>query len=285
MYLRLPHGSTRRRQEHRAAATPPGPVVLFLPAHDEGVRVAAVIERMPSHVCGRPTRCLVVDDGSSDDTSTAAAAAGAHVVRHRTNRGLGAAVRTGLAAAAELDAAVVAFCDADGEYDPAELALLVEPILAGEADYVVGSRFAGTIDRMRPHRRAGNVVLTAALGWICRAPITDGQSGYRAFSRTAAASASVAHDYNYAQVLTIDMLAKGFGYHEVPIHYAFRTSGTSFVRLGRYLRAVTPTVYRQLNAEVPARPATSSVLDDVVAEPVPRDTPGCAVEPAAVVDH
>ncbi|MDQ3312742.1 MAG: glycosyltransferase [Actinomycetota bacterium] len=259
--------------------------MLFLPAHDEGARVAAVIERMPSHVCGRPTRCLVVDDGSDDDTSTAAAAAGAHVVRHRTNRGLGAAVRTGLAAAVELDAAVIAFCDADGEYDPAELALLVEPILAGEADYVVGSRFAGTIDRMRPHRRAGNVVLTAAFRWICRAPISDGQSGYRAFSRDAAARASVAHDYNYAQVLTIDMLSKGFGYREVPIHYAFRASGTSFVRLGRYLRSVVPTVYRQLNDGPPASLSTPSVLDHMVAEPLPRDTPGGAVEPSVVVDH
>ncbi|CAN5755057.1 N/A [soil metagenome] len=284
MQLRLPHSSARRRHEH-PAATPLGPVVLVLHAHDEGARVAGVIERLPSHVCGRPTRCLVVDDGSSDGTSTVAAAAGAHVVRHRTNRGLGAAVRTGLAAAVELGAAVVAFCDADGEYDPAELARLVEPILAGEADYVVGSRFAGTIDRMRPHRRAGNVVLTAALGWICRTPITDGQSGYRAFSRTAAASASVAHDYNYAQVLTIDMLSKSFGYREVPIHYAFRASGTSFVRLGRYLRAVTPTVYRKLNAASPAPPATPSVLDDVVAKPVPRDTPGGAVEPSVVVDR
>ena len=56
------------------------------------------------------------------------------------------------------------------------------------------------------------------------------------------------HDFNYAQVLTLDLLAKGFRYHEVPISYRFRTNGESFVKLGRYLRKVVPAVYRELNA-------------------------------------
>jgi hypothetical protein len=57
----------------------------------------------------------------------------------------------------------------------------------------------------------------------------------------------VIHDYNYAQVLTLDLLGKGFRYGEVPISYAFRTSGTSFIRLGAYLRRVLPAVHRELN--------------------------------------
>ena len=62
--------------------------------------------------------------------------------------------------------------------------------------------------------------------------ITDGQSGYRALSPAATAAAEVIHDFNYAQVLTLDLLAKGFRYAEVPITYAFREHGRSFVRLG-----------------------------------------------------
>jgi hypothetical protein len=77
--------------------------------------------------------------------------------------------------------------------------------------------------------------------------LTDGQSGYRAFSPAAAAAAEVVHDYNYAQVLTLDLLGKGFTYAEVPIRYSFRTSGTSFIRLGRYLRRVLPAVHAELN--------------------------------------
>jgi hypothetical protein len=86
------------------------------------------------------------------------------------------------------------------------------------------------------------------LRFVARRPISDGQSGYRAFSPAAAADAEVIHDFNYAQVLTLDLLAKGYRYEEVPITYRFRTTGRSFVRLGRYLRRVLPAIHRELNA-------------------------------------
>jgi uncharacterized membrane protein YbhN (UPF0104 family) len=225
-----------------------GPVVLFLPARDEAPRVGDVVRRVPASVCGRPVECVVVDDGSTDGTGEIARRAGADVVRVDPGRGLGAAVRTGLRVALERGAAAVAFCDADGEYAPEDLAALVAPILDGDADYVVGSRFAGRIERMLPHRRFGNVVLTRLLSFVARRrDITDGQSGYRALSPDAAATAEIVHDFNYAQVLTLDLLGKRFRYAEVPITYRFRESGTSFVRLGSYLRAVIPAVYRELN--------------------------------------
>ena len=80
--------------------------------------------------------------------------------------------------------------------------------------------------------------------------LTDGQSGYRAFAPAAAAAAEVIHDYNYAQVLTLDLLGKGFRYAEVPIGYRFRQTGASFVRLWPYLRRVVPAVHRELNADL-----------------------------------
>jgi uncharacterized membrane protein YbhN (UPF0104 family) len=246
--LRLPPLS----QHPEDPATPPpgdGPVVLFLPAHNEVATVAGVVARVPPSVCGRRVQCLIVDDGSTDATARAAAAAGAQVVAMGANQGLGAAVRRGLTEALDRGAAAVAFCDADGEYDPAELERLVAPILAGWADYVVGSRFAGTIHHMLARRRLGNHLLTRALAFVARTPISDGQSGYRALSRTAAAAAAVGHDYNYAQVLTLDLLAKGYRYQEIPITYRYRTAGRSFVRPLRYLRRVIPAVWRELNSQ------------------------------------
>ena len=119
---------------------------------------------------------------------------------------------------------------------------------------MVGSRFAGSIGRMRPHRRLGNRMLTARrCAVIAGSRITDGQSGYRALSARAAAEAEIAHDYNYAQVLTLDLLARGYRYAEVPITYSFREGGRSFVRLGRYLRAVVPAVWRVVQASASAR--------------------------------
>ncbi|MBM3674283.1 MAG: glycosyltransferase family 2 protein [Actinobacteria bacterium] len=223
------------------------PVVLFLPARNEDASVGDVVRRVPRSVAGHPVCCLVVDDHSTDATATRATEAGATVVANHGPEGLGAAVRLGLAEAVRRHAAAVAFCDADGEYAPEELPCMVAPILAGQADYVVGSRFAGEIRRMHPHRRIGNRVLTAVLARLAHLPITDGQSGYRALSGQAASAAEIIHDYNYAQVLTLDLVRKGYRYAEVPITYAFRERGRSFVRLDPYLRAVVPAVWRELH--------------------------------------
>jgi glycosyltransferase involved in cell wall biosynthesis len=221
------------------------PIVLFLPALDEEATVAAVVRRAPAEVLGHPVQVVVVDDGSTDRTAAEARTAGAEVVSMGHNQGLGAAVARGLADGVMRGAVVVAFADADGEYAPEQLEALVAPILAGEADYVVGSRFAsGGHRNMRPHRRLGNVVLTKALAALAGTRISDGQSGYRALSADAAAAAELEHAYNYAQVLTLDLLGKGFRYAEVPISYRFRSEGESFIRLGPYLRAVVPAVWR-----------------------------------------
>ena len=225
-----------------------GPAVFFVPARNEAPRLGAVLDQVPAVVCGLPVVTVVVDDGSTDATASVARRHGALVVSHQTNRGLGAAVRTGFVTAIDLGASVVGFCDGDGEYDPVELERLVTPVVAGEADYVVGSRFAGDIEWMRPHRRLGNRILTRWVAWIVRERVTDGQSGFRVLSAEAARRVTIAHDYNYAQVLTIDLLSRGFRYREMPITYRFRASGRSFVRLGRYLRKVVPTVLRQLAA-------------------------------------
>lgn len=236
------------------AAGPPAPgspIVFFLPARNEEANVAAVIARMPRQVLGHPVECIVIDDGSTDQTALVAELAGAEVVTLSEAHGLGAGVRRGLAEGAARGAAAVVFCDADGEYDPAELESLVAPILSGAADYVAGSRFSSGTRRMKPHRIFGNRLLSRALSWVARRRITDGQSGYRALSHRAASAAELVHDYNYAQVLTLDLLGKGFSYTEVPISYRFRTEGKTFVRLLPYLKAVIPAVLREVNQPSP----------------------------------
>jgi uncharacterized membrane protein YbhN (UPF0104 family) len=244
--LRLSASVPARSGVRGARAT--APVMLFFPAHNEADAVGEVVARVPARVLGHPVLTVVVDDGSTDETAHVAGASGARVISLGRNRGLGAAVRAGFDAGVDAHAAAVAFCDADGEYAPEELERMVAPILRGEADYVVGSRFAGRIDRMLPHRRVGNRLLTGLVRFVSRTKVTDGQSGYRALSLDATRAAEIVHDFNYAQVLTLDLVAKGFRYTEVPISYRFRTTGRSFVRPVRYLRKVLPAIYRELNA-------------------------------------
>jgi len=232
---------------------PVAPVVVFLPVRDERATVAAVVARVPRQVGGHRVEIVVVDDGSTDGSAALAVAAGADVVAHQGHRGLGAAVRTGLAVAARRGAVAAAFLDADGEYDPGELPRLLAPILDGTAEYVVGSRFAGTIESMRPHRRVGNRVLTLVTSAFAGRRLSDAQSGFRALGSTALRSAQVAHDYNYAQVLTLDLLRQGFRYREVPITYRRRAHGRSFVRLGTYLCRVLPAMVAARRGPRPSR--------------------------------
>ena len=98
---------------------------------------------------------------------------------------------------------------------------------------------------MRLYRRVGNYAFTALLVLLTRTKMTDGQTGMRAFSREAARRAEIVHDYNYAQVLTLDLLQKGFRLEEVPIRYKVREHGESFVRWS-YPARVLPAIWREI---------------------------------------
>jgi hypothetical protein len=209
-------------------ATEPRPVVFVIPAHNEAANLPRVLEAIDDSGV-TPRVVLVVDDGSTDRTADIARAAGAVVVSHHRNRGLGAAVRTGLAAAREFHPRAAILLDADAEYDAREAQRLLQPIEAGEADYVLGSRFSPRPVGMTLARRVANRGFSLLLSLCCGRWIEDGQTGFRAFSGRALEVAEISHDYNYAQVLTLDLLRKGMRWRTVPISYRRREAGRSFV--------------------------------------------------------
>jgi glycosyltransferase involved in cell wall biosynthesis len=127
-----------------------------------------------------PVRVIVVDDGSTDDTASEARRGGAVVARHRRNLGQGDGLRTGFALALQLDAAVVVTMDADGQHDPADVARLVRPVVADEADYVQGSRFLGAYDDAGGARHVGIKGFTTLINTLAGTTITDCTNGYRA---------------------------------------------------------------------------------------------------------
>jgi glycosyltransferase involved in cell wall biosynthesis len=204
---------------------------------------------------------LVVDDGSRDGTAAVAAGFGADVLSHDESRGLGAGLRSGLTRAREraYDAAV--YLDGDGEYDGAELARVLAPVARGRSDYACGSRFLGARDGMTWHRNLANRAASAIVGTLMGGTvITDAQTGYRAFSARALRAFEIAHDYNYAQVITLSLWGAGMDPVEVPISYRRRAGGRSFVRYPEYFARVAPAVWRQWRTSKAARAASEQPI-------------------------
>ena len=159
--------------------TVPQNITVVLPAYNEEVSIGSIVLLTSQYA----DNVIVVDDGSSDRTAEVAGKAGAEVVRHETNRGKGAALKTGFTAAADLGADVIVTMDSDGQHNPAEIPRLVAPILKAEADMVNGSRYLNGLDKNTPaYRRVGQTILDGVTNLNSGLRITDSQSGFRAFS-------------------------------------------------------------------------------------------------------
>lgn len=103
---------------------------------------------------------------------------------------------------------------------------------------------------MKWHRRLGNYVFTCLQSLLLGQRLYDGQSGMRAFSRQAMEQAEIIHDYNYAQVLTLNLVRKGFRLKEVPIRYQVRTTGRSFIKFTAYMTSVIPAIWKEMSRPV-----------------------------------
>jgi glycosyltransferase involved in cell wall biosynthesis len=147
--------------------------IAIVPAYQAAATVGEVVRGILASL----PRVLVVDDGSSDDTAAEAERAGASVLRLPENRGKGGAVRAGLARALGTDATHVAFLDADGQHDPADLPRLLAAAAAGE-DFVIGSRM-GAPDAIPAYRYRTNEIGSRILTRMTGLEVEDAQSGYR----------------------------------------------------------------------------------------------------------
>jgi glycosyltransferase involved in cell wall biosynthesis len=227
-------------------------VIVFLPAYNEEDSIGHVLTNIPRDFHEDvEVRALVIDDGSTDDTVAVAKKHGAdYIVQKEKNMGLGSAVRTGLSECHKLGADIAVMIDADNEYPAKQIPNILEPIFKGEADYTMGSRFKGTIKGMKLHRRLGNYVFTMIQAILLRKWLYDGQSGMRAFSRQAMEHAEIIHDYNYAQVVTLNLVRKGFRVKEIPITYQVRTKGESFIKFRAYMSSVIPAVIKEMRRPV-----------------------------------
>lgn len=155
-------------------------VAAVIPARNEASVLASVVEKTLGQVCS----VVVVDDASEDETGAVARAAGATVLRHALPRGAGRATATGLRAALLLGADLLVTLDGDGQHDPSEIPKLLEPLQDGSADLVVGCRLLER-EAMPRIRRLGNGVANLMTRILYGVSVSDSQSGFRAWRRSA----------------------------------------------------------------------------------------------------
>lgn len=193
-------------------------IIAAIPCFNEERFIGSVLLKVKKYV----DKVVVIDDGSSDGSVEVASAAGAIVHSHGINRGYGAAIRTALDKGREHGADVLVVIDGDGQHDARDIPRLVKPVLDGEADVVIGSRFLGRSRGVPLYRRMGHRVLNVATNVGSGHRLSDSQSGFRAYSRKALDALDLMEDgMSVSSEMQFAMRQAGLRVAEVPIEVSY----------------------------------------------------------------
>ena len=214
----------------------PARVAVVVPAWNEAGKIGAVVRKVPPAAAG----CvIVVDDASRDGTAAEAREAGAgRVVSHAANRGVGAAIRTGLLEAKRLGYEFAAVLSGDDQHEPVELPRLLEPLFAGDADLVQGSRWlpGGATPGIPPSRRWLTRLYAVLMRLASGFPCTDGTNGMRAFRLALLDDPRIRLDqdwldrYELEPYLLFQALRCGYRVWETPVTVRYHARGTTKMR-------------------------------------------------------
>jgi dolichol-phosphate mannosyltransferase len=231
-------------------AIDPAQVAVAVPAFNEAGKIAAVVRKVPRRLV---STVIVVDDASTDGTGDEARAAGADlVIRHEQNRGVGAAIRTGLFAAHRRGLEFGAVLSGDDQHEPEELARVLAPLFAGEADLVQGSRWmpGGATPGIPPDRRWLTRLYSTLFRLASGFPCTDGTNGLRGFRlamlddpRIRLEQSWLDH-YELEPYLLFQAIRCGYRVREVPVTVRYHSRGTTKMRgLRDGWRIVRPLIF------------------------------------------
>ena len=206
-------------------------VVAVIPCCNTESRITEVVTKALPYV----DQVIVVDDGSTDHTAEIAKRSGVDVISHERNMGYGAAIITGFKEAQRKDNDIIVIIDGDGQHNPSEIPLLLEPLLGGEADLVIGSRFLSNDHNMPSYRNFGIKVITWLWNVFSKIKVSDSQSGFRAYNKTLFKDLTLSEN---GMSISIEILEKarrkGATITEVPIscHYTHSTISLNAIKHG-----------------------------------------------------
>jgi glycosyltransferase involved in cell wall biosynthesis len=241
------------------------PVLVIIPAYNEADCIGTVLPAVPRKASGLEVDTLVVDDGSADRTREVALGHGVYVAKLARNSGQGSALRVGYRLAREHGARFIVTLDADGQWDPADILPLVDPLVRDEADLVLGSRILGRAETDDSVRRAGVHVFARFLRLVTGLPITDTSTGVRAMRAEVTATVRQEEPQYQASELLIGAIYQGYRIAERPVVMRKRVAGKSKkghnILYGfRYGRVVLRTLWRERRAAKTARTHASADL-------------------------
>src|ERR671925_948144 len=222
-------------------------LIIQIPCFNEAAQLPETLVQIPRSVPGfDEVELLVIDDGSEDDTVDVARAQGVdHIVRLTNNKGLAAAFQAGLDAALKLGADIVVNTDADNQYNAADIPKLIAPIVAGEADMVVGARPIDEIEHFSPIKKRLQRLGSAVVRRASETNIADTTSGFRAYNREAALQVQVVSKFTY----TLETIIQA-GKMTVAIdHVAIKTNPKTresrlFRSMWSYVRTNAASIFR-----------------------------------------
>ena len=204
-------------------------MAVVIPAFNEEDTIGDVVSSVPRDMAAS-VNIVVVDDGSRDETSLKAFEAGAdYVERLPENRGLGKAFQAGIDKALNLNADYIVNIDADGQFNPQDIPLLLETLYNQEADVVVCSRFLDPkLEPSMPSiKKYGNKMFSVLVSWLTGVKLTDSQCGFRAYTREAALNINIQSKYTYTQESILELVEKGFKIREVACRVKGEREGKS----------------------------------------------------------
>lgn len=195
-------------------------LIVNVLAYNEEKTVGAVVQAVPRRIPGVDEVIVqVIDDGSRDGTAEAARRAGAEVISHARNMGVGTAFQSGVRTALQRGADVVVNIDGDGQFDPTQIPELARPIIEGRADFATCSRFAD--ERLKPvmpkSKLIGNHVFAWFISKLIRQRFYDVSCGFRAFSREALLRLTLRENFTYTHEVFLDLGVRGMRIVEIPL--------------------------------------------------------------------